>query len=183
MPKRRARSMSTGGRDDEAAGLSPGGIMPYAIASWPTPAARVVFGGDGQPRRTHHQLRRAIASRARSRHWTTLHRTMAEWCWPPPVSAEVGTDAEVLQVYQDQNTIVEPGLRWIKNPAAISPAWLEKPAQIAALAMLTDSAYSSTALSRDRFACTCARMNSSSLGTKVRQRHPQRWWYGPYLPK
>ena len=29
------------------------------------------------------------------------------------------------------------GLRWIKNPAAISPVWLEKPERIAALAMLT----------------------------------------------
>jgi transposase len=32
---------------------------------------------------------------------------------------------------------VEPGLRWLKNPAAIAPVWLEKPARIAALAMLT----------------------------------------------
>ncbi len=30
-----------------------------------------------------------------------------------------------------------PGFRWIKNPAAISPVWLEKPERIAALAMLT----------------------------------------------
>ena len=30
-----------------------------------------------------------------------------------------------------------PGVRWIKNPAAISPVWLEQPARIAALAMLT----------------------------------------------
>ena len=50
---------------------------------------------------------------------------------------EVGTDAEMLQAYQDQNTTVEPGFRWIKNPAAISPGWLEKPERIAALAMLT----------------------------------------------
>jgi transposase len=28
-------------------------------------------------------------------------------------------------------------LRWLKNPAAIAPVWLEKPARIAALAMLT----------------------------------------------
>ena len=34
-------------------------------------------------------------------------------------------------------TPVEPGFRWIKNPAAISPVWLEKPERIAALAMLT----------------------------------------------
>jgi hypothetical protein len=32
---------------------------------------------------------------------------------------------------------VEPGFRWIKNPAAISPVWLEKPERIATLAMLT----------------------------------------------
>jgi hypothetical protein len=32
---------------------------------------------------------------------------------------------------------VEPGFHWIKNPAAISPVWLEKPEPIAALAMLT----------------------------------------------
>ena len=32
---------------------------------------------------------------------------------------------------------MEPGFRWIKNPAAISPVWLEKPERIAALAMLT----------------------------------------------
>ena len=44
---------------------------------------------------------------------------------------------EILQAYQDQNTTVEPGFRWIKNPAAIAPVWLEKPERIAALAMLT----------------------------------------------
>jgi hypothetical protein len=38
---------------------------------------------------------------------------------------------------QEQHTTVEPGLRWIKHPAAISPVWLEKPERIAALAMLT----------------------------------------------
>jgi transposase len=54
-----------------------------------------------------------------------------------PVSAQVCTDAEILQAYQEQHTTVEPGFRWIKNPAAISPVWLEKPERIAALAMLT----------------------------------------------
>jgi transposase len=47
------------------------------------------------------------------------------------------TDAEMLQAYQEQHVTVEPGFRWIKHPAAISPVWLEKPARIAALAMLT----------------------------------------------
>jgi len=53
------------------------------------------------------------------------------------VSAEGCADGEILRAYQDQNTTVEPGLRWLKNPAAIAPVWLEKPERIAALAMLT----------------------------------------------
>jgi transposase len=50
---------------------------------------------------------------------------------------EVCTDTEMLQAYQEQHSMVEPGFRWIKNPVAISPVWLEKPERIAALAMLT----------------------------------------------
>jgi transposase len=60
--------------------------------------------------------------------WTVLATT---------VGAESCPDAELLQAYQEQHTTVEPGFRWIKNPAAISPVWLEKPERIAALAMLT----------------------------------------------
>ena len=60
--------------------------------------------------------------------WTVLVTTL---------SAAACPDAEVLQAYQEQHTTVEPGFRWIKNPAAISPVWLEKPERIAALAMLT----------------------------------------------
>ena len=60
--------------------------------------------------------------------WTVLATTV------PP---EACTDAEMLQAYQEQHITVEPGFRWIKNPAAISPVWLEKPERIAALAMLT----------------------------------------------
>jgi len=60
--------------------------------------------------------------------WTVLATTLrSEQC----------TDIEMLQAYQQQHTTVEPGFRWIKNPAAISPVWLEKPKRIAALAMLT----------------------------------------------
>jgi transposase len=60
--------------------------------------------------------------------WTVLATTLrSEQC----------TDIEMLQAYQEQHTTVEPGFRWIKNPAAISPVWLEKPNRIAALAMLT----------------------------------------------
>src|SRR5712691_797265 len=60
--------------------------------------------------------------------WTVLATT---------VQPEVCADIEILRAYQEQNTTVEPGFRWIKNPAAISPVWLEKPERIAALAMLT----------------------------------------------
>ena len=60
--------------------------------------------------------------------WTVLATT---------VGPEVCTDAEMLQAYQEQHITVEPGFRWIKHPAAISPVWLEKPARIAALARLT----------------------------------------------
>src|SRR2546430_3411289 len=60
--------------------------------------------------------------------WTVLATTL---------QPEVCTDTEMLQAYQEQHITVEPGFRWIKNPAAISPVWLEKPERIAALAMLT----------------------------------------------
>jgi transposase len=60
--------------------------------------------------------------------WTVLATT---------VRPEGCPDAELLQAYQEQHITVAPGFRWIKNPAAISPVWLEKPERIAALAMLT----------------------------------------------
>jgi hypothetical protein len=60
--------------------------------------------------------------------WTVLATTLRpEGC----------TDTELLQAYQEQHITVEPGLRWIKHPAAIRPGWLEQPARIAALAMRT----------------------------------------------
>jgi transposase len=60
--------------------------------------------------------------------WTVLATTLR---------SEEGTDGEMLQAYQEQHITVEPGFRWSKHPAAISPVWLEKPVRIAALAMLT----------------------------------------------
>src|SRR5439155_14908990 len=70
----------------------------------------------------------ALANAEEDNGWTVLATT---------VDAEVCPDADILQAYQDQNTLVKPGFRWIKNPAAIAPVWLEKPERIAALAMLT----------------------------------------------
>lgn len=57
----------------------------------------------------------ALANLEEDNGWTVLATT---------VRAEVSGDADILQAYQDQNTTVEPGFRWIKNPAAISPVWL-----------------------------------------------------------
>jgi hypothetical protein len=70
----------------------------------------------------------ALANPEADNGWTVLATT---------VSPAVSMDAEILQAYQEQHTTVEPGFRWLKNPAAISPVWLEKPKRIAALAMLT----------------------------------------------
>jgi transposase len=70
----------------------------------------------------------ALANPEEANGWMVLATT---------VHAEVWGDTDILQAYQDQNTPVEPGFRWIKNPAAIAPVWLEKPERIAALAMLT----------------------------------------------
>jgi hypothetical protein len=53
------------------------------------------------------------------------------------VEEQTCSDAEIITAYRDQTTTGEPGFRWIKNPAAISPVWLEKPERIAALVMLT----------------------------------------------
>jgi hypothetical protein len=57
--------------------------------------------------------------------------------WATTMRSEGCTDVELLQAYQEQHSTVEPGFRWIKNPAAITPVWREKPERIAALAMLT----------------------------------------------
>jgi transposase len=70
----------------------------------------------------------ALAQAEAEQGWTVLATT---------VDAETCADAQILRAYQEQNSTVEPGLRWIKNPAAIPPMWLEKPERMAALAMLT----------------------------------------------
>jgi len=70
----------------------------------------------------------ALANLEEDNGWAVLATT---------VPTEAGGDSEILQAYQEQNTTVEPGFRWIKNPAAIAPVWLEKPERIAALARLT----------------------------------------------
>jgi hypothetical protein len=70
----------------------------------------------------------ALAQAEQEQGWTVLATTG---------DAATCSDAQILRVYQEQNSTVELGLRWIKNPAAITPMWREKPERIAALAMLT----------------------------------------------
>lgn len=52
-------------------------------------------------------------------------------------SEQTCEDADVVRPYREQTTTVESGFRWMKNPAAMSPVWLEKRERIAALAMRT----------------------------------------------
>ena len=83
------------------------------------------------PQETRYRLvveAEALPQTALEQGWTVLATT---------VDAETCSDAQILRAYHEQNSTVEPGLRWIKNPAAITPMWLEKPERIAALAMLT----------------------------------------------
>jgi transposase len=110
-------------------------MVRYRVVADTRPARRARRGRpaktDPPPRETGYRLVvevEALAHPEEDNGWTVLGTT---------VSPETGTDAEILQAYQEQHATVEPGFRWIKNPAAISPVWLEKPERIAALAMLT----------------------------------------------
>jgi hypothetical protein len=69
----------------------------------------------------------ALATPEEDNGWTVL---------ATPIGAEVCSDAEMLEAYQEQHPTVAPGLRWSKHPAALAPVWLEKPARMAALARL-----------------------------------------------
>jgi transposase len=86
---------------------------------------------DQPPIAQHYRVAVEVAATERAEDaqgWTVLATT---------VGGEVCTDAEIVEAYHNQPSTVEPGFRWIKNPAAITPVWLEKPERIAALAMLT----------------------------------------------
>jgi hypothetical protein len=68
-------------------------------------------------------------------HTKALRLSVATFGWlvlATTVSEHTCDDAEIVRAYREQSTTVEPGFRWIKNPAAISPVWLEKRERIAA---------------------------------------------------
>jgi hypothetical protein len=54
-----------------------------------------------------------------------------------PLRSAVCTAVERLQADQEPHSTVAPGVRGIKNPAAISPGWREKPERMAAVARRT----------------------------------------------
>jgi len=70
----------------------------------------------------------ALAHPAEDKGWTGLATT---------VSAAGCAEVARLPADQEQHTTVEPGLRWLKKPAALAPVGLEQPARMAALARLT----------------------------------------------
>jgi hypothetical protein len=70
----------------------------------------------------------ARSTREEDKGWPVLATTVR--------SAEC-PDADMLQAYQEQNTPVAPGCRWIQTPAALRPVWLEKPERLAAWARRT----------------------------------------------
>jgi transposase len=87
--------------------------------------------GEEPQEETVYQLKvttQALAAPVATFGWLVLATTIDE---------SVCGDAEIVRAYRDQTTTVERGFRWIKNPAAIHPVWLEKRERIAALAMLT----------------------------------------------
>lgn len=87
--------------------------------------------GDKPQEETVYQLKvttQALAAPVATFGWLVLATTIDE---------PVCRDAEIVRAYRDQTSTVERGFRWIKNPAAIHPVWLEKRERIAALAMLT----------------------------------------------
>ena len=135
MPQQRSRSMSTGGRRGRRPQAWRSHAVRYRVVAATRPTRRARRGRpaktDSPPTEAGYRLVvevEALGKPEEDNGWTVLATT---------VSAEVCTDAEGLQAYQEQHTTVEPGFRWIKNPAAIAPVWLEKPERIAALAMLT----------------------------------------------
>ena len=87
--------------------------------------------GEEPQEETIYQLKvttQALAAPVATFGWLVLATTIDE---------SLCSDAEIVRAYRDQTTTVESGFRWIKNPAAIHPVWLEKRERIAALAMLT----------------------------------------------
>src|SRR4029453_14658122 len=136
-PRQPSATMKAGGRDGGVATPRPWRyhVLHYHVEAVSTPKKRTRRGRPPKAEAPQVEVRyrlhvhpEAPPPSEDAHGWTVLATTLR---------AEECTDGEMLQAYQEQHITVEPGFRWIKNPAAISPVWLEKPARIAALAMLT----------------------------------------------
>jgi transposase len=110
-------------------------VLRYHVEAFPHPQKRARRGrppkDEAPPEAIGYRLRvevEPLERREADNGWTVLATTIA---------TEVSSDAQIVHAYQEQHSTVEQGFRWIKNPAAIAPVWLEKPERIAALAMLT----------------------------------------------
>ena len=137
MPKRPAPSMRGAMRGNGGATPAAGTTMRCAIGLQRRGSASNGHVAADRPRTQPPNKRAYIVWSYRPRRprppvaslgWTVRATTVGEQQW---------RDTEIVRAYREQTTTVEPGLRWIKNPAALSPVWWEKPERIAALTMRT----------------------------------------------
>ena len=137
MPKRRSPSMKAHGRGGVGGARAAGATTRCSIRcrrQWQR-KKRTRRGRPPKDEPVEEELVYRLQSQAQA-----LAPPVATFGWlvlATTLSEHTCGDAEMVRAYRDQTTTVEPGFRWIKNPAAISPVWLEKPKRIAALAMLT----------------------------------------------
>src|SRR5712692_6432955 len=131
MRRPRSPTMKAAARGGEAADHGPGALMPSTnrVEACQQRKKRARRGRPPKAEQPQEEVdyRLGVESAA-------LERAKDEQGWfvlATTVGAEGCSDSEVLQAYQEQNTTGEPGFRWIKNPAAITPVWLEKPERIA----------------------------------------------------
>ena len=169
--------MKAGDRDGGAARRASGATMRFTMVwkrSAPPSSGRV----EAVRRRPRHpRSRSAIVWSCTQRRLVPSEDTHGGTVLATTVRPEVGTDAEILQAYQEQHITVEPGFRWIKNPAAISPVWLENPERIAALAMRTGVGVVVYAVIQQQVRLYLRDYDRQIPGTKARPPPPRRPWY------
>ena len=131
-PQRPAPTRKAGGRDGGAARRAAGALM-RSTSGWtrsaPPKSGRVEAG---RRRRRPPRSRFALASSCTPRPWS-LPRTRTGGPSSPPLEGQRWARMpRCSRRIRRKQITVDPGLRWIKHPAALSPVWLEKPARIAA---------------------------------------------------
>jgi hypothetical protein len=110
---------------------------------------------------------KALAKADADNGWTGLATT---------VDAEVGTNVEILQAYQDQNATVEPGFRCIKSRRRSARGGGRSPNALRPWPGSRSWAYWCMRCSHDRFASLSVSMTGPSPATKVRRPPPRQRW-------